>query len=808
MDIDIKKNNTPRALRKGVVDLRAFEKERLRRRELERKMLLRESSAARTYADIKLQEELPPERIREEEGLPEIMPETLTGPTEPHEAEVAEPIDTEEEPTVWMKYEMESRLYFGKKRTAPDDHNFVRPQEMERYRESSAIADIAIDEEDSIPLIDFRHTNFLQRKSLLRFATVSFMIPVLIFGLSFAQSQYERKERVLGASTAALNDLKSAAGSAFASEFNLTGSSFESANMNFAEARETIDGLGLGIGEVIAGLPIDTPLSAAENLTTAGENISLAGKDLSGMLEKIATPDESISFVRKLVSAEEDMKSTAAHLSAASANLEKVETRYIPEDMRSKIDLAKDVLPSISSNFEKFAQDYPLLLRMLGSERTQKYLLLFENNSEMRANGGFIGTYGILDIKDGEIESLTIDGIFNPDGQLREKIVPPMPVQKISAAWSMHDANWFADYPTSARKIALLYEKTGGPTVDGVIAITPETVKKLLAITGPIEMPEYGVIITADNFIAETQNQVENLYDQEENRPKKILSDLAPILLKKVSGLVRQGGAENLLRIIRIGEESLDEKHILIYHRDEVIETMIKKRGWGGEVIQNRKGDYLSVINSNINGYKTDAVIKESIRLETNIGEDGTVINTLVINRKHLGGDAAYDWYNRVNADYMRVYVPQGSILLEASGSTAEEYSAPIDYSAFKTDPDIKAIEDTIRIDPKSGTQVFEEAGKTVFGNWVYVSPKEEVTVVYRYELPFKIDFAAWSENADAYSALVQKQAGSVGSDFETEVRFPDEWQIAWKTEKLTADNAWRGTLSEDMLYGIVLTKG
>lgn len=805
MDIDIKKNNAPRGLRQGeVVDLRALEEEGLRRRGLGRETLLRESLDARRYADVRPQQKIRPEKITAEEKLQAV--EAKAGMAQ--ETEEAEPAEKEEEPTVWMGYEMESQLYFGKKRTAPDDHNFMRRTEMERCRQNLAITDIAagVEEEDSAPLFDFHATNLLQRRSLLRFATVSFMIPVLIFGLSFVQSQYERKGRVLGASTAALSDLKSAAGSAFASEFSLTGSNFESANMNFAEARETIDGLGLGIGEVIAGLPIDTPLSAAENLTAAGENISLAGKDLSGMLEKIASPDESISFVQKLVGAEEDMKSAAAHLSAASANLEKVDTKYIPEDMQGKIGLAKDVLPGISGNFEKFAEDYPLLLRMLGSDQTQKYLLLFENNSEMRATGGFIGTYGILDIKDGEIKSLTIDGIFNPDGQLREKIVPPMPIQKISAAWSMHDANWFADYPTSARKIALLYEKTGGPTVDGVIAITPETVKKLLAVTGPIEMPEYGATITADNFIAETQNQVENLYDQEENRPKKILSDLAPILLDKVSGLIRHGGAEDLLTIIRIGEESLSEKHILIYHRDEAIETMLKKRGWGGEIIQSEKGDYLSVINSNINGYKTDAVIKESIKLETAIGEDGTVTNTVTINRKHLGGDADYDWYNRVNADYMRVYVPRGSVLLEASGNTVEEYSAPIDYSAFKTDPDIKAIEDTIRIDPESGTQIFEEAGKTVFGNWVYVSPKEEATVVYRYQLPFKIDFEAWSENADAYSALVQKQPGSVGSDFEAFIRFPDKWQSVWKTEKLADGDAWRGTLSGDMIYGMIFT--
>ena len=71
----------------------------------------------------------------------------------------------------------------------------------------------------------------------------------------------------------------------------------------------------------------------------------------------------------------------------------------------------------------------------------------------------------------------------------------------MSAVWTMHDANWFPNFPTSAEKVSWFYEKTGGRTVDGVIAITPELLRDLLAITGPIDMPEYDKTINADNFI-------------------------------------------------------------------------------------------------------------------------------------------------------------------------------------------------------------------------------------------------------------------------------------------------------------------
>jgi len=388
--------------------------------------------------------------------------------------------------------------------------------------------------------------------------------------------------------------------------------------------------------------------------------------------------------------------------------------------------------------------------------------------------------------------------------------VPPMPIQKISANWSMHDSNWFADYPTSARKTALFYEKTGGPTVDGVIAITPNVLERFLEITGPVEMSAYGVTLTADNFLTETQDEVETGYDREENAPKKILSDLAPILLERLfkgQGLDRIDQAQRLLAVIEAVEESLRQKDILIYHRDEAIEKVLQKRGWGGEVIQNQRGDYLSVINSNINGYKSDAMIEESIDLKTSIMDDGSVIDTVTIKRKHNGGNEKYDWYNRVNADYMRVYVPQGSVLLEASGNTAEEYAAPVDYTNYKTDPDVQAIESTIRIDPASQTQIFEESGKTVFGNWVFVSPQEEVTVVYKYQLPFKVDFDGGAKSVDVYSAIIQKQAGSEGSRFTAALEMPAKWQSIWQTGNMSDGKNVAQELTADLIYAEIFAR-
>jgi hypothetical protein len=156
----------------------------------------------------------------------------------------------------------------------------------------------------------------------------------------------------------------------------------------------------------------------------------------------------------------------------------------------------------------------------------------------------------------------------------------------------------------------------------------------------------------------------------------------------------------------------------------------------------------------------------------------------------------------------MRVYVPLGSVLLEAKGHTWQDYEPPIDYSGFKIDPDVRKIEASIRIDPDSGTHIFEETGKTVFGNWVYVSPGEKVEVEYKYKLPYKIDFDNFTKPADKYSMLAQKQSGNVGSRFSGTIQLPKEWKIIWNSKNLNAKNlnesAIETDLKTDKIYGTV----
>ncbi len=683
--------------------------------------------------------------------------------------------------------------------------------------ESAAEGNQRKDKKEIFAFQNIFHFNLINgwKTSIFLFLIISSFLFASVQGMSFLQKGIQVQGKVLGASVVAYKHLELAQSAALNSQYAKSNLEFQSAYQNFLNAENQFSKIGESFIKIAKYLPIDSPVSNGDYLLNAGKNLSLAGQYLNKGMTDISkiNPIKKNGISKDRLPPTEILEQTAKnflwakfYFKKTQNDLSKVNISSIPENFQNSLANFQNKLPIIIKSLDSFNESAPIISEILGEYYSKKYLLVFQNNHEMRASGGFIGTYGIIDINEGIIENIFIDGIYNPDGQLQEKIIPPRPIQKISAAWSMHDSNWFADFPSSAKKIAWFYEKTGGPTVDGVISITPNVIEDLLKITGPIEMPEYEMVIDENNFRGLTQYEVEVDYDKDLNQPKKILADMTPKLMERI---FNTGDSNEIkwLDLLNILSKNLLEKHILIYSFDPKTESFISENGWSGEILETDK-DYLNVINSNINGYKTDGMIEQKIQHRAEIQSDGSIIDSLTIIRTHHGGDTPYDWYNKVNANYLRVYVPKGSRLLEAQGHTVEKYFLPLDYSYFSKDPDIEEIEKTLCEDEATGTHIFEESGKTVFGNWVYVSPGETVIVTYKYKLPFRFDF---SKNFESYGLLAQKQSGSYDVDFRSSFNIPQGWEtIRQVSENIFCESGicqMSKILDTDQFYGAVFKR-
>ena len=686
--------------------------------------------------------------------------------------------------------------------------------------------------------------SFKKRLPVLRTEGAKRSAAILTVGIIFAltipigayvQKIIEAKNRIEIKSEQAFQEAQSAKSDILSAKPEEAQHNFETAYQNFLSASDTlnqVDGVLLGVIKVLPG---GGKIKSAENILEAGKHLTAAGQIMSeafdmflndqGALKKKLISTDNLSSLKEataytpperqdkaqtlteaIIVFQDKLEKAKEELAAASDFFEKVNLSDVPEDKREEFLKLKGQIPQAVSGIDNFSSYSNVIMTVLGHNQAKQYLFLFENNDEMRATGGFIGTYGIIKIEEGNISQLSIDGIYNPDGQLKERVIPPKPIQKMSATWSMHDANWWPDFPKSAEKVAWFYEKTGGPSVDGVIAFTPKIMEDLLNITGPINHEKYGVTVTADNFVELSQYKVEKDYDKQLNRPKQFLADLAPLVLEKIFN----APPEKWVQIFAALSDNLAKRNMQMYCFDYNIQKTISDLGWSGEIIATPK-DYLSVINTNISGQKTDKMIEQKIDHQAEIKPDGSIVDNVTITRTHHGGKEKFDWYNAVNSDWLRVYVPKGSELLHAEGYTREVDSPPVDYEklGFIEDEMVVTEESGTNTDAYTGTRVYEDSGKTVFANWTYVSPGETLTIKYSYLLPFKLTFDDLKKPADTYSLLMQKQAGDENTaatstvtgleNYDTIYHYPDNLPLPdWKIEE---------KFDRDIFAGAVLTQ-
>ncbi|MBI2463092.1 MAG: DUF4012 domain-containing protein [Candidatus Spechtbacteria bacterium] len=625
------------------------------------------------------------------------------------------------------------------------------------------------------------------------------------------------KDDILADATEAYTTLNDAQEAAKGFRFNEAAVSFSKAYEQFVQAEQSINSMGKGFVAVISMLPFESKPRSGVYLIQAGAKLSRAGERLSsvaGVLTASVMPmdtakEESAAPLLSTVilKASESALSAQQDLADAKTYMDKVSASDLPAEYRDQFLLAKERIATMRGLFTALSSYSDGVLTFLGDNNPKTYLVIFQNSAEIRATGGFVGTYGVMKLSKGEMTSLFVDGIYNADGQLTVKIIPPKPIEYVSTAWSMHDSNWFFDFPTSAEKIMWFYEKTGGETPDGVIALTPAVVERLLRIVGPISLPQYNLTVSAQNFSDIIQQQVEVNYDKKENAPKKVLADMTPILMDKVN----MAFADRAPEILDALAQSLQQKDIMMYSRDNEVEKIFNDQGWSGKVTAplaakpNEIQDFFAVVYSNIGGYKTDKVTTTKEEVATTVQDDGSINRVIRVTRSHNGGSTPYDWYNKPNVDYMRFYAPLGSQLVRAQGFSEAPQISQFDYRAndFKGDVLVESTGLGARRDSASGTDIFQENSMQVFGNWMIVRPGKVQTVEIEYTIPRKM--------TDRTSYFLSKfaQAGIFPSvDLKFDV---GAWgNFVWCSEEGATSatlNVFRDSLYGDRHIGCVIEK-
>lgn len=602
-------------------------------------------------------------------------------------------------------------------------------------------------------------------------------------------------------------------------DFSASGEAFGEAEQLLNQARQELDLALASSKNVLEVVDVTGTVRSGTSVLAAGEALTRAGQHFSRGVAFLSALD-SPQIVEALGRAQPELQQARSALAEAEVAMQKVSRQRLPESAQREWGVMEEVVPKASLALGSFLNQTNVLFQVLGAARPQEYLIAFENNHEIRPTGGFVGSIALVNVDNGVVENINVQSVYDPDGQLKEFIAPPRPLEPIAPRWWLRDANWFVDFRLSAQKMALMFEKAGGPTVDGVIAMTPEVVRQLLEVVGPVEMPAYGVTVDADNFIPLTQDLVTYNYDREENKPKQFLADLTPVLLNKLFDTSANSAWDSLAVLSRV----IAQKHLLMYFKDEELQSRVEMAGWGGRLPS--AGNILHVNNANIGGHKSDQFMEQEIDMRTEVSRDGMAEAVVTVRRTHRGPEEAlpYDYppnenpAERDNVVWQRVMVPQGSSLLEAKGFASavdvprEESLAEVPIGELVADPHVTEWESK-QTRHESGTIIGEESGYTYFANWMVTPPGSTTVGLYRFRLPGKVEMPTALDLYKSQVLQLVKQPGDTRTEVRTEFRWPENTQIAQfvPSEGMTqtAKNVlvYRGKLVQDKLIGFVYEK-
>jgi len=436
-----------------------------------------------------------------------------------------------------------------------------------------------------------------------------------------------------------------------------------------------------------------TRLEAAIHMSALAVDVSQAGigacKMLEMLLTRLGSPLNTSASTPGLTSADFTTLSKEYQMVKTSLNAAMNEAMLVkPEDVSFDARLTKLLqefqanIPTIRAALTEADQLLPALPTLLGIGTPAHYLLEIQDSTELRPTGGFIGNYGIATLSGGRLTAARITDVdlLDKPFEFAGHTIPYPSAYKwfthylASTSWSLRDSNLDADFPTAARYGELNYEREGGNVpLQGVIAITPFFIEQVLNITGPISVPEYHEMVTAQNLVSLIHfHQLGGVAagegsdsipapDGHSSQRKRFTELLGEHLLARVQQLPPRDSA----KFLRSAVSSLHTKDILIYFNDSSAENVLHLLHLEG-TIQSPPGDHLFLVDTNVAANKANSFIVNSLHDQVTIDEHGNAVHHTTIT--YAWTLAGQNYGHSLYRDYVRLYVPPGSTLSRQDG--------------------------------------------------------------------------------------------------------------------------------------------
>jgi hypothetical protein len=380
--------------------------------------------------------------------------------------------------------------------------------------------------------------------------------------------------------------------------------------------------------------------------------------------------------------------------------------------------------------------------------RNKKYIVLLQNNYELRASGGFLGSYAVLHLGDHGLEDWQAKNIYDPDGQLKGHVTPKLPIQQAfrTGDWRLRDSNWEVDFTKAARDIDWFFEKGGEGDIDGIIAINFTLIEDLVNILGDIKINTYGEKIDLNNLYSLTQSSSEEDSFAGSTQKQSFLNELGTNILFNFN----EANLLKRLQIVKLMAEHLENGQILIWLKNNDIAQKIRELGWDGS-LENYNFDFVFPVESNLGANKVNCCISRNIVHQVTI-EGTRSVSDITINFKNNSESSSPNpplFWGGDYRNYERMVIP----------IDAKNISLKVNEKEYMIDETKRDVLKLIEPENDLFFTIEDYGNYKIIGFWAITKAKDTTSATLSYELPFE-------KGKKTYEVVVKPQPGIKGVDY------------------------------------------
>lgn len=238
------------------------------------------------------------------------------------------------------------------------------------------------------------------------------------------------------------------------------------------------------------------------------------------------------------------------------------------DQVKEPLEKAQAKLDELNAGVQFVAGIAPSFLDMVGVDGGPKtYVIVAQNNSEIRSTGGFLGSIGALHINDGKIEM----GDFRSVYDIYPGADNPAPITDEEleifgnhVGWQIADSNFIPDFARVSEIVKYAWERKGYEKVDGVIGVDPIFLQHMLDLVGGITT-DNGTEVNGDNaakillhdaYYIEDPSEQDDFFEEVAAKSfEKFMDNLGKVPLSKMADILGDDIAKHRLQVWMLDEE-------------------------------------------------------------------------------------------------------------------------------------------------------------------------------------------------------------------------------------------------------------